>query len=150
MMINKMVCPQCKGKTKNNQPCKLKTCKFAPKCHHHTSVEIKQSGISGRGLFAKKDIKNNEMLADYNMGSQISEAEFNRRRLTGKATHIALIKGKYLDASNPKKTVAGMVNRGQGGKNNVKLTNTGKIKANKNIKQGKELFMGYGRGYKII
>ena len=55
-----MPCPQCGANMKAGARCKRKTCKWAPKCHSHTSVRIGSSGVSGRGLFAKKPIRKNE------------------------------------------------------------------------------------------
>ena len=145
-----MVCPQCKAKTKDNQPCKRHTCKFAPKCYQHTSVAVAPSQMpnAGRGLFAKKPIRKGEIVADYTFAPKISRAAYDAKRLAGTATHIAMIKGDYYDASDVSTTVAGMANRApSGGRNNLRLTKTGKLQAQRSIAQGRELLLAYGRAY---
>ena len=145
-----MVCPQCKAKTKDNQPCKRHTCKFAPKCYQHTSVAVAPSLMpgAGRGLFAKKPIRKGEVVADYTFGQKIERADYEAKRLTGTATHIAKIRGDYYDATDPQRTVAGMANRAPaGGRNNLRLTKTGKLQAQRSIATGRELLLAYGRAY---
>ena len=147
-----MVCPICNGKTKNNQPCKRRTCKFAPKCHDHTKVEVKPSTIAGRGLFARAPIRKNEIVGNYTVGTQkLTPAQFLTKYPSGRATHVwAPNKSVYYDALNASKSVAGMANRApRGGRNNAKITGGGKIKALAQIPQGREVLVGYGAGYRL-
>ena len=148
-----MVCPVCNARTKANQRCKRNTCKFAPKCFQHTSVEVKRSNISGRGLFAKKDIRAGEIVGDYTVGTErMTNAQFLAKYPSGKATHVWAPRagGVYYDAKDSKKSVAGMANRApSGGRNNARITGGGKIQANSKIPEGREILVGYGPGYKI-
>jgi hypothetical protein len=145
-----MACPQCTGTTKSNARCKRKTCKYAPKCHSHTSVQVGQSRVSGRGLFAKKPIRKGEIVADYNFADPITPQEYHSKRTAGKATHIALVRGQYLDASDATRTVAGMANRApKGRRNSLTLTKTGKLRATKNIRAEDELFLAYGKAFRM-
>ena len=143
-------CPQCGANTKAGTRCKRKTCKWAPKCHSHTSVEVRPSAISGRGLFAKNRIRAGEAVADYTMGKRISAAEFQAKKRAGNATHIALIRGQYYDAEDPSTTIAGMANRAPSGqRNNLKLTKTGKLRAPRAVPVGQELLLAYGPAFRL-
>ena len=122
-------------------------------CYHHTAVEVKPSNMrsAGRGLFAKKAIQRHQYIADYTVGTEkLSKAEFEAKRRAGQATHIALIRGDYYDASDAQRSVAGMANRAStGGRNNLKLTSTGRIRATRNIPAGTELLLSYGNAYRL-
>ena len=84
------------------------------------------------------------------MGKQISAVEFQAKKRAGRATHIALIRGQYIDAEDQSTTIAGMANRApSGGRNNLKLTKTGKLKAPRAVAQGKELLLAYGPAFRI-
>ena len=148
-----MVCPLCNAKTKSNQPCKRKTCKFAPKCFQHTSVTVAPSNIAGRGLFAQRAIRAGEIVGDYAVGTErLSAAQFRAKYPNGRATHVWAPRGGsvYYDAVDPRKSIAGMANRGPtGAQNNAKITAGGKIKAKRNIPQGREILVGYGPGFRL-
>ena len=144
-----MSCEQCKGITKQNTRCRLPTCKYSPYCFHHTKVEVKKSGIqnAGRGLFARKDIKNKEVFGNYKLGTiKMTENEYQNKYPNNEATHVAQIGNYYYDAKNPKKSVAGMANTSK--RNNSKINNNGKLVAKLNINQGKEIFLAYGKSYR--
>ena len=146
-----MACPQCGATAKSTGArCKRKTCKYAPHCFHHSSVQINPSQIAGRGLFAKKAIRKGEVVADYTFADKITSAQFQAKKRAGTATHIALINGQYFDASDASTTVAGMANRApRGRRNNVKLTGAGKVRAQRHIAAGSELLMGYGNAFRM-
>ena len=148
-----MVCPVCKAKTKANQPCKRKTCKFAPKCFQHTSVAVRPSSIAGRGLFAKKDIRAGEIVGDYTIGTdRLNTGQFRARYPGGRATHVWAPRagGVYYDATDASKSVAGMANRApSGGRNNARITGGGKIQAKSRVPQGREILVSYGPGYRL-
>ena len=145
-----MVCPQCGANTKVGARCKRKTCRWAPKCFSHTSVSIGSSGVSGRGLFARKPIRKNEIVADYTFGEPITPATYHSKRQAGTATHVAFINKQHYDASDSSTTVAGMANRAPKGKrNNLQLTKTGKLKASRAVPEGRELFLSYGPAFRI-
>ena len=147
-----MVCPICNAKTRSGQRCKLHTCKYAPKCHLHTPVRVGPSNIpgAGQGLFARKDIKKNEVFGDYKVGTQeLSRAQFRAKYPNGRATHVWAPRnqGPYYDASNLQKSVAGAANRGRS--NNARINANGKLQAKANIRAGREITVGYGAGYRL-
>lgn len=139
-----MRCDQCVANVKDRR-CKLTTCKWAPYCWLHTPVEVGLSNIpgAGRGLFAKRDIPMNTKFGDYKKGKVLDKPT--------KGTHIALIGGVYYDASDVRRTIAGIANRApKGKKNNCKLTKTGFTVTIRKIKAGEELYLGYGPAYRIV
>ena len=145
-----MVCPQCNGTTLQGTACRMKTCKYAPKCHHHTKVKVATSNIqgAGKGLFASKDIHKGEMIGNYRVGTkELTRAQFLSKYPSGKATHVwaPSNKGPYYDSSNLSKSVAGAVNRSN--KPNVRINGNGKLVARDKIPAGRELTTSYGRGY---
>ena len=146
-------CPQCNALTKAGQRCKNKTCKWAPKCHNHTALEVKQSNIpgAGRGLFARRTIKQGETIANYTLGTQpLTQQMFDMRYPDGRATHVAQIHGTYYDASNSAKSIAGMINRApSGSRNNARINQNGGVVTTKPIRAGQELFLSYGRSYRL-
>ena len=105
------LCVQCNGKTKTGERCRNKTCKYAPMCHHHTALQIRPSTVAGTGAFARRVIKKGDKVADYTLGTrkmsktQLDAAYPNPKK---KPTHVALIKGSFYDASDSKKSAAGM------------------------------------------
>ena len=85
-----MPCPRCNGVTQHGAQCRLKTCKFAPFCHHHTKVEVKPSTLpnAGRGLFAKEPLRAKEVVGDYKIGTlPLTAAQFRAAYPSGRATH---------------------------------------------------------------
>ena len=147
-----MACPRCGARTKAGGQCKRKTCKYAPKCFSHTNVEVAPSSITGagHGLFAKKPIRAGEIVGEYNFAEQITPQQYQAKRAAGTATHVALFRNQYYDATDVRRTVAGMANRAPtGGRNNLKLTATGRLKATRNIPAGRELFLAYGSAYRL-
>ena len=147
-----MVCPTCKGVTKDGKPCKHKTCKFAPKCFHHTQVRVAPSSIAGKGLFAKEPIRKGSVVADYTVGTErLTRNQFQAKYPSGKATHVWKGPGDtYYDAEDDAKSVSGMANRAPAGKrNNARITGGGKVKTTRPIKAGEEITVSYGQGYRI-
>jgi hypothetical protein len=149
-----MVCPSCNGKTKANNRCQLKTCKFAPKCHHHTKVVVRRSQVAGKGLFAKSDIKKNEIVGNYTRNTiKMNLAQYKAAYPNNNATHVAYVRNgrSYYDGKDLKKNVCGAANTARGTRftNNLKLSENGNVSAKKSIAAGNELFMVYGSGYRV-
>ena len=146
-------CPQCNAIARAGHRCKLKTCKYAPKCYHHTPVQVQQSNIpgAGRGLFAKRDLKPNEKIADYTLGTQqMTQQMFNLKYPDGRATHVAQIHGTYYDATDGSKSIAGMANRGvSGSRNNARINKNGGVVMTKPVRKGQEIYLSYGRSYRL-
>ena len=151
-----MVCPQCNARAESTkQQCRLRTCKFCPRCHFHTDVEVKRSTIpgAGRGLFAKHLIKKGTQILDYKVGTKkLTAAQYKAKYPKGesKPEKMAKIEGNFYDAENAKKSVAGFVNRPpKGGRSNAKLQKNGKVVVTKNLKSDDEIFMPYGTSFRI-
>ena len=145
-------CPKCNGTTRQGQPCKLHTCKFAPKCHHHSKVKVGASRIAGRGLIAREDIRRGEIVADYKLGTtQLNHGEFMRKYPNGRATHVWSPGGNvYYDGSNLNKSVAGAANRGSGSNRaNSKINGGGKLVTKQNVKRGSEILVSYGAAFRL-
>ena len=145
-------CPKCNAKTRKNQPCKLHTCKYAPKCFHHTKVKIGASNIAGRGLIAREDLKKGEIVADYKLGTtKLTRNEFMQRYPTGRATHVWSPGGNvYYDGSNLNKSVAGAANRGSGSNRaNARINGGGKLVTKQNIRKGSEILVSYGAAFRL-
>ena len=147
-----MPCPVCNAQTKNGNQCRHRTCKFAPKCHHHTKVRVGPSAIAGRGLFAKADLRRNETIADYTLGTDtLTSTQFFTRYPTGRATHVwQHPSGTYYDARDLNKSVAGAANRAPKGKrNNARITGGGKLQVQRPVKAGTEILAAYGPGFRV-
>jgi hypothetical protein len=147
-----MPCPKCNGRTKAGAACQHKTCKYAPKCVHHTQLRVGPSNIAGRGLFAKEAIRKNAVVSDYTLGTEpLTAAQFHAKYPSGRATHVWRHPGgTYFDAIDGSKSIAGMANRApRGGRNNAKITGGGKLKATRAIRRGEELTVGYGPAFRV-
>ena len=145
-----MSCEQCKGITKQNTRCRLPTCKYSPYCWHHTKVEVKKSGIqnAGRGLFARRNIRNKEIFGNYKLGTKkMTQEQYDIKYPDNEATHVAKIGTFYYDGIDTNKSIAGLANT-LPKRNNAKINNGGKLVAKKNINQGKEIFLAYGKSYR--
>ena len=151
-----MVCPTCNGTTLNNRSCRIRTCKFAPRCRHHTPVEVKRSSIpnAGMGLFARVAVKKGAVLVNYTHNNErMTEAQFKKKYPSGKATHVAYVNGAYYDGSNLSRNVAGAANNAgskkSGRVNNAYIAKSGNMKATKNIPKGREVLTAYGPGFRL-
>ena len=92
-------CPTCGAPTKAGGKCKNRTCKYAPRCHLHTSVKVGTSNIpnAGRGLFAKQRIRKGQVIADYTLGTErLTAAQFTSRYPSKRATHVWTPDGKVF------------------------------------------------------
>lgn len=149
-------CVQCNGTTKrpNNPRCRLMTCKFAPKCYHHTQIRVGQSNIpnGGRGVFAKERIRKNTIISNMTLGTErMDEATFNQRYSNRRATHVVKIGRSYYDATNANKSISGMFNHRDTTHcpKNAKLQNSGTVKTIKAIPAGREICISYGPAYRV-
>ena len=149
----KMPYPLCNARTQTGQPCKHRTCKYAPKCMHHTKVRVGPSTLAaGRGLFAKSNIPANETIADYTVGTKaLTPAQFLNAHPSGRATHVwRHPNGVYYDARDLTKSVAGAANRAnRGARNNARITGGGKLKMRRAVRAGTEILTSYGQGFRI-
>ena len=74
----------------------------------------------------------------YSQTEKLTEDEYSIKYPNNEATHVAKIGRYYYDAKDPKKSVAGMANTLRG-RNNARITNSGKIQATKKIKRNSEV-----------
>ena len=152
-------CIRCNGITKKGERCKRMTCIWSPMCHWHTNIEVKQSKIpkSGRGGFAKKDLKKDTIVGNYTIGThKLSLEQLKKLYPNSKdRTHIWQQNDDvYYDARNTR-SVAGMFNnctsmdyRKIGCRNAAKITaKFGNIKLTRNVKKGDEIYKTYGPGF---
>lgn len=131
MPARKAPCPQCVA-TKNDgsHRCKIRTCKYHPKCWIHTQkqdgLKIDKSGIrnAGQGLYTLKPIDAHKKIANYT-GERISGAELRKRygKGTGKYTVRVGATGTYIDAAKQPSGMARWANdpRGSGKQPNARL-----------------------------
>jgi hypothetical protein len=119
---------------------------------HHTQVTVAPSAISGRGLFAKGDIRAGTVIADYTVGTQaLSAHQFATKYPTGRATHVwRHPRGVYFDAVDASKSIAGMANRApRGGRNNSRITGGGKLMTTRAVPEGREITAAYGAAFRV-
>lgn len=155
-------CVRCSALTVRGIRCKRNTCKYTKYCFQHAwkkeGVKIKKSKIpgAGDGLFAAKDFKAGETVADYG-GEIINAAEHNRRN--GNYS-LQISRNKFIDGRSTQSGLGRWVNdcravTRRGGhcrRNNAKLqvharSRRGRVRATRRIRAGQEIYAGYGRAY---
>ena len=144
-------CPTCNATTKAGAPCKHRTCKYAPKCMHHTQVRVGPSAVHGNGVFAKVDMRRGSAFANYTLGTKpLTAAQFRAAYPNGRATHVwQRPSGTYFDATNGGMSIAGMANRApRGGRNNAKIAKSGQLVTTKAVRAGQELLVSYGGAFR--
>ena len=105
---------------------------------------------AGNGLFiGDLFLGKKRLLGFFQEGSQcLTREQFFRKYPHGKATHVALIRGQYLDGTD---SVWGKMNRGPHGKrNNVRLCQNGSLRTSRPVYPFSELFLSYGSSYRIV
>jgi hypothetical protein len=156
----KSKCDRCTGITKTGQVCKLRTCIRLPYCFIHARkilyLEVKSSTIpnGGCGLFTTKDRSKNDKIAEY-IGESLSVSEYKTRYPHENGKYVLQIKkGLYSNA----KCIRGIAAMANTKKNKSDCnaffsvsfkTGTASLKLSKNIKQGDEIFVYYGKEYKL-
>ena len=146
-----MPCPMCNARTKAGRPCRHKTCKYAPKCMHHTKVRVAPSAIHGQGVFAKTDMPRGTAFANYTLGTKaLTAGQFRAAYPTGRATHVwQHPSGTYYDATDGNTSIAGMANRApRGGRNNAKIARSGQLVTTRRVRAGSELLVTYGSAFR--
>ena len=77
-------CDQCEGETLAGERCKKRTCQYLPTCYIRTKKKygllVKKSSIpnAGDGLYALKEFKQGEFIADYK-GEVLTKAQRDER-----------------------------------------------------------------------
>ena len=156
MSIN--VCHQCEAITSKKKRCKNNTCVTSPFCAIHTQYQqglrVKKSTIpnANLGLFTTVPRKKGENIVNYT-GEILTQQEFEKRYPKGNAAY-ALQAGKHIiDAIRTDSSVGRYANHKSKtrGANAKFVASSGKarIQATKPILKNEEIFVPYGKSFKI-
>jgi hypothetical protein len=163
-----LVCRQCQGKSKNGQRCGRKVVFGISMCYFHLKqlfhLQIKKSTMAGagRGLFACNGTANKDVVfkKDQNIivyeGEHIDKETLEERYSNGTAPYTIMLKeDEYIDSAL-ERGVGSMANHKPTAKANCKFIvgrengqSCIKIRAIKPIRNGDELFLNYGREYRL-
>ena len=157
-------CVQCAAPTLTGNRCKNRTCIYTEFCNIHAKsilgLVLKKSGIpnSGKGLFTLVDIKKKQNIVRYT-GEIISQDEHNIR---DSGYGLKLSDNKIMDARSTQSCIGRYSNtcktankRAKHCKdNNARFVinprnDTVWIRATKNIPANSEIFVSYGRGFRV-
>ncbi len=100
------------------------------------AVIVKESLISGKGVFANKDFKKNEIVIDWKECSRILTKEEFDKLSDAQKKYVSIFKNKYILFKSPAKYVNHSCNPNTSFKNNCDVA----IKA---IKKGEEITGNY-------
>jgi hypothetical protein len=158
---------QCKDITKKGTRCKRRCVIGSAFCSSHLAynhhLKIKKSTIpdAGKGLFASDPLSSDPNEIVFKKGATIVQYEgetINLEKLENRygdktAPYSVMIsKNKYIDASKIR-SVGSLANTNPPHNNATLSVSTGRgtasLKATKNIKNGEEIFLSYGRSYKL-
>jgi len=166
--VQDLNCKRCIAKNRQGKDCKLITCIGLPYCWVHLyylhHLRIKQSTIpnAGNGVFAmdgskpEKDIifKKGAHITDF-YGEILNLADIKARYGKNNAPYGILISGKdgiYEDGAI-ERGVGSLINHKPHSQANAKLSLSKnkriKIIATKNIRNNQEIFVDYGKDYKM-
>lgn len=147
---------RCVADTKAGGQCKANT-RHGEYCWMHLAqlhgARIKKSTIpdGGKGLFAARDYKKNEVIARYT-GDLVSTDTDNGYQ--GSKYVLELTQTVAIDAARTNTAEGRMINdaRGSGHRNNARFSanqanKTAVLRAERNIKKGEEFFCSYGSSY---
>lgn len=156
-------CGRCSHIKANGQQCGNRVCFGAPVCWIHNKqrygVQIKDSGVHGKGLFATRPFLANVPLCPYE-GENISTRCLNNRYPGNTTAPYAVTKSRYrvLDSAC-RRGIGSMANglfyRGRPIQRNrhnaviLPLNQTLWIVSTRNITQGEEIFVWYGNDYRL-
>ena len=163
-----LACVQCTATKVDGGNCTRKSCIGIPLCYMHLlrekKLRIKQSTIpgAGKGLFAMdKHAGANEIIfrigdkiVVYN-GEVVTHAELNRRYGDRFTAPYAVSEGRAVVDAACTRGVGSIANYATGGKrNNAQFSYNRRTKlftlvATKNIRNGAEIFVTYGRAYRL-
>jgi hypothetical protein len=153
-------CDRCEAKTKNGQRCKRRTCSTNPYCFQHTksilNLVVKKSNIpkANKGLFTTIDVKKGQNIVPYT-GEILNQNQLDSRYGNGQADYTFKVNNndRYIDARSTKSSIGRYANTNPGHNNaSFSIDNRNQkvnIKASKNIKKDGEVYVAYGRNYKL-
>jgi hypothetical protein len=161
-METTQTCVRCRGITSDGTRCKRNTCVRRKLCWQHLrkqkGIDVRDSNIDGaaKGLVAYKTFKKGDKIARYTGEYKaLEEAE-------GSQYALQMSGGNVIDSTDSQDGLARYANTcrkankdaGECTGNNAKFVrdfanNKARIKANKKIKKGREIFVPYGRAFSI-
>ena len=150
----------CEATTKSGRPCRNRVVIGLKKCHLHRSVQVKQSNIpnAGKGLFAKKEYRNNDLIGHYR-GQVLSNRQHSRRYGASQKDQgpysLQVRKDTVVDSSCHRFVMSmanGTARQRDANARFVSRMNSetsGKVavRATKRIRIGDEILVHYGRDY---
>ena len=158
-------CVRCKAVKKNGMRCSRKTWKYSDMCFQHTKqkkgLQVKKSKIkkAGLGLYATKDFKKGQKIADYGgVAIVVSYAQYEQNP-SGYGIHLN--KKEVLDGKSTQSGLARYANNCRKAnkqkrecvRNKAKIkvntrTKKGTLRATEKIEKGEEIFTsGYGKSF---
>ena len=155
---------QCKEIKKNGQRCKNHVIIGLPYCYSHSmyfhQLTIKPSQIenSGNGLYAKNPMKpaneiifkKGQVITKYN-GEIIDEEEVVERYSDYTPPYVVKLSNDRYEDGAKFRGIGALANTNPNNNNaTISVSHNGaSIKATKNIKNGQEIYLSYGRAYRL-
>lgn len=151
-------CNRCTANNKSGSRCKNRVCIGTTVCHAHRKqlgLRVKKSTIpdAGKGLFATRKFKKNEIIGQYG-GEVISGAEVTDRYSAGTAPYTLKIgANRYVDSACKRTLMSTANSKKVRSHNNAKFStvptanNNINVRATKTIQPGSEIYVFYGDGY---
>lgn len=149
---------RCSYVKKDNTRCKRMSIIGFEYCSSHREiakkVDIKDSAIAGKGLFASNNKDGNqpevifrkgERIGTYD-GKKITKQQLEELYGDGTAPYTLQVGRDYIDAATKRSTMS-LVNHSNQRGANAKFTSAGNVVALKNIRDGNEIMVNYGREY---
>ena len=151
----KLMCQQCKGKTKTGAQCKRKTC-YGKYCYFHVrkmyGVRTKRTRY-GKGLFAIKRFEAGDMICPLD-GEKIRAAELNKRYPRDAPAVYAIREHNQIEDAACRRGIGAHANARRGVRCNTKFVLFGRgnrrrfwLQATRLIEPGREIFCHYGDDY---
>ena len=147
-------CAQCTAITSKGTRCKRKVCIGKPECSlHRKDLQIKKSTIpnAGKGLFAKRDFKKNEVIGKYT-GERVTAKQLQDRCGYSTAPYGLQVGNRIFDSACDRGIMSLANAKREMANANAKIVNKGtdsgaNVRATKSIKKGDEIYVHYGSTY---
>lgn len=153
-------CERCQGRRANGTRCTRRVCMGLQHCWQHAirehKLRIKPSGLAGagKGLFvnSREHGENEWVFAPGDKivkyyGDELTEAQVDQRYGEDGTAPYAWTVGAHVVDAACRRGIASFANHKPQSRANAKLAKNGYIVATKNIKNGSEIFVSYGREF---
>jgi hypothetical protein len=154
-------CERCQGRRADGTRCTRRVCMGLQHCWQHTvrdlHLRIKPSGMAGagKGLFAESRdhlehewvFRPGDKIVKY-YGDVLTEEQVDHRYGEGTAPYAWTVGQNVVDAAC-RRGIAAFANHKPQSRANAKLAKNGYLVATKNIKNGSEIFVSYGRDFVV-